>query len=246
MSSLATIQTQFDAYDPATMEQTEIKAVLEVHINANPQYPGNECISGLREDLQPSLLYSRKAVSGATILHRLLRNYLQLKGLVYTQSTESTRITYGLITMLYESQSDCDTALTLLRNAQPSTSDAVSTGNAVNNDTQAYSSEPSTKISYSMATRFKAEKTFIGKLEEDLTDGKYKIDFYVQQLKPFISKDRHPHADLTQNEVSHAMLVNLMSEEAPRAPIYRAFNTEIIKPGDPRTEKFEEAKRAES
>jgi hypothetical protein len=151
------------------VEQTEIKAVLAVYINAEPQIPDGECIR-LREDLPPSLLYSGKAVSGATILHRLLRNYLQLKGLFYTQSTESTRITYGLITMLYESQSDCDTALTLMRNAQPSTSDTVSSGSAVNNITHAYSSEPSSKIAHSMATRFKADQNFSGKLGEDLTE----------------------------------------------------------------------------
>jgi hypothetical protein len=85
------------------VEQTEIKAVLTVYVNAEPQIPDDECISGLREDLPPFLVYSGKAVSGATILLRLLRNYLQLKGLIYTQSTESSRITYGLITMLYES-----------------------------------------------------------------------------------------------------------------------------------------------
>jgi hypothetical protein len=116
MSSLDSIRTQFTANDPAIVEQIETKAMLAVYINAEPQIRDDECISGLREDLPPSLLYSGKAVSGATILHRLLRNYLQLKGLVYTQSTESTRITYGLITMIYESQSDCDTALSLLRN----------------------------------------------------------------------------------------------------------------------------------
>jgi hypothetical protein len=116
--------------------------------------------------------------------YTVLRNYHQLKGLVYTQSTESirityglitmldesTRITYGLITMLNESQSDCDTALTLLRNARPSTSDAVSSGSAVNNITPAYSSEPSSNIANSMATRFKADKKFTGKLGEDLTE----------------------------------------------------------------------------
>jgi hypothetical protein len=72
--------------------------------------------------------------------------------------------------MLYKSQSDCDTALVLLPNAQPSTSDAVSTESAVNNVTYAYSSEPSSKISYSMATRFNAEQEFSGKLREDLTE----------------------------------------------------------------------------
>jgi hypothetical protein len=162
MSSLASIQTQFTAYDPATVEQTEIKAVLAVYINADPQIPDDECICDLREDLlPPSLLYSGKSVPSATILHRLLRDYLQLKGMVYTQSTESTRITYGLVTMLYESESDCDTALALLRSAQLSTSD---------NATNAYSSEPSNKIAHSMATRFKAEQKFAGKLGEELSE----------------------------------------------------------------------------
>jgi hypothetical protein len=77
------------------------------------------------------------------------------------------------------------------------------------------------------------------------TDGKYKKNCNVQQLKPFISKDRRPHADIKQNQAIHAILVKFMSEEAPRAPMYRAFITEIIKPGDPRTEKFDEAKREE-
>jgi hypothetical protein len=72
--------------------------------------------------------------------------------------------------MLYESQPNCDTALSLLRNAQSSTSDAVSSGSAVNNITPAYSSEPSSKIAHSMATRFKAEQKFTGKLGEYLTE----------------------------------------------------------------------------
>jgi hypothetical protein len=76
MSSLAFIRTQFTAYDSATVEQTEIKAVLAVYINSEPQILDDKCISGLREDLSPSLLYSENSVSRATILHRLLRNYL--------------------------------------------------------------------------------------------------------------------------------------------------------------------------
>jgi hypothetical protein len=75
------------------------------------------------------------------------------------------------------------------------------------------------------------------------TDRKYKNDFNVLQPKPFVSKDRHPQADLTQNKVIHAMFVNFMSEEAPIAPMYRAFITEIIKCGASRAEKFDEAKR---
>jgi hypothetical protein len=56
------------------------------------------------------------------------------------------------------------------------------------------------------------------------TDGKYKNDFNVQQLKHFVSKDRHPHADITQNQAIHAMLVNFMSEESP----YSAARTKVV------------------
>jgi hypothetical protein len=67
MSSLACIRSQLTAYYPATVAKTEIKAVLTVYVNAEPQIPDDECISGLREDLPLSLLNSGKAVSGATI-----------------------------------------------------------------------------------------------------------------------------------------------------------------------------------
>jgi hypothetical protein len=115
MTTITSIRSQFTAYEPATMEQTEIKAVMAVYLNADPQISDEECITGLREDLPPSLLYSWKSTGGTTILHRLIRNYLQLKGAVYMQSAESNRITYGLIPMIYNSQSDRDAALALLR-----------------------------------------------------------------------------------------------------------------------------------
>jgi hypothetical protein len=51
MSSLASIQTQFAAYNPATVDQTEIKAMLSVYINSDPQIPDYECISGFAKIL---------------------------------------------------------------------------------------------------------------------------------------------------------------------------------------------------
>jgi hypothetical protein len=168
MTTLAKIRTQFAAYNPATTEQSEIKAVLAVYINTEPEISDSECLDGLRDDLPTSLLYSRKAFSGATILHHLLRNYLQLKRVIYSQSTESNRITFGLVDMLYDSQSDRTAALTLLRNAASTSVDAkspnVGDGNATSH------SEPASKIAHSMATRFKIEQKFTGKLGEDLTE----------------------------------------------------------------------------
>ena len=51
MATLASIRTQFAVYKPTTSEQSEIKAVLAVYINAEPQIPHSECLDGLREDL---------------------------------------------------------------------------------------------------------------------------------------------------------------------------------------------------
>jgi hypothetical protein len=126
----------------------------------------------------------------------------------------------GIITMLYESQSDCDTALSLLRNTQSSTSDAVSSGSAVNNITSAYSSEPSSKIAHSMATRFKGDQKFTGKLGEYLTEyvrnymdaandyklsAKQKLDYIMYltgKQKGFIARRSFQHAQLLRKRVA--------------------------------------------
>jgi hypothetical protein len=129
-----------------------------------------ECIAGLREDLPPSLLCSWKSTGGTAILYRLIRNYLQKKGAVYTQSTESNRITYGLVPIIYDSQIYRDAALTLLRSFSQSIHDNASTGTGVGSMNITRSSEPVSRIAHSMATRFKTEQNFTGKLGEDLTE----------------------------------------------------------------------------
>jgi hypothetical protein len=143
---------------------------LAVYLNADPQMSDAECIAGLREDLPPSLLYSWKSTGGTTILHRLIRNYLQIKGAVYTQSTESNRITFGLVPMIYDSQIDQDAASTLLRSFTQSISDNASTGTGGGSMNIPRSSEPVSRIAHSMATRFKTDQKFTGKLGEDLTE----------------------------------------------------------------------------
>jgi hypothetical protein len=70
--------------------------------------------------------------------------------------------------MLYNSQSDRTAALTLLRNAASTSVDATSPNVGDGNATS--HSEPASKIAHSMATRFKIEQKFTGKLGEDLTE----------------------------------------------------------------------------
>jgi hypothetical protein len=73
MSSFASIRSQLAAYEPETNVQIGIKSAMGMFINAEPQLSNAECISGLREDLPPTVLYSPDALKGPATLHRLLR-----------------------------------------------------------------------------------------------------------------------------------------------------------------------------
>jgi hypothetical protein len=126
MSTLAAVREQLAAYEPATISQIGIKSALEIFVNAEPQLEDSECISGLREDLPPSILYSAEALQGPAMLHRLLRLYLQLKAAVYTQHPDSNRITFGLPSMLYHKAKDCDAAFKSLQSHTTSSSQSSS------------------------------------------------------------------------------------------------------------------------
>jgi hypothetical protein len=73
MSSLASIRSQLEAYEPATNVQIGIMSAMRMFINAEPQLSNAECVSGLREDLPPTVLYSPDALQGPETLHCLLR-----------------------------------------------------------------------------------------------------------------------------------------------------------------------------
>jgi hypothetical protein len=102
MSSLASIRAKFAAFEPVTKIQIEIKSAMAVFINAEPQLGDDDCIAGIREDIPPNVLYASDALQGPSTLHRLIRQYLQLKGAVYTQHPENNRITFGLTIMIYD------------------------------------------------------------------------------------------------------------------------------------------------
>jgi hypothetical protein len=95
-SSLSSIRSQLAAYETATNVQIGIKSAMEMFINAEPQLSNAECISGLREDLPPTVLYSSEALQGRATLHHLLRKYLHLKEIIYIQHPDNKRIIYGL------------------------------------------------------------------------------------------------------------------------------------------------------
>jgi hypothetical protein len=116
MSSLASIRSQLAAYEPITNVKIGIKSAMGMFINAEPQLSNAECISGLLEDLPPTVLYSPDALKGPATLHRLLRQYLHLKEVIYIQHLDNIRIIYGLLSMIYNNETDRELALNSLRN----------------------------------------------------------------------------------------------------------------------------------
>jgi hypothetical protein len=174
MTSLASIRSQLAAYEPATNVQIGIKSALAMFVNAEPQLENDECISGIREDLPPNVLYSPDALQGPATLHRLLRHYLQLKNAVYTQHPENNRIIFGLISMIYNNESDCEVALNYLRSQRTSSNQSSIFQSSLEDGVQnalSIGEKSAGRIAHNMATRFKlADDKFSGKLDENLTE----------------------------------------------------------------------------
>lgn len=174
MSSLASIRSQLADYEPATNVQIGIKSAMGIFINAEPQLSNAECVSGLREDLPPTVLYSPDALQGPAILHRLLRQYLHLKEIIYIQHPDNNRIIYGLPSMIYNNETDCELALNSLRNqtktSNQSSNTHISLEEGIQN-TLSIGERSAGRMAHNMATRFKmADDKFSGKLDENLTE----------------------------------------------------------------------------
>jgi hypothetical protein len=174
MSSLASIRAQFAAFEPVTTIQIEIKSAMAVFINAEPQLSDDDCIAGIREDLPPNVLYASDALQGPSTLHRLIRQYLQLKGAVYTQHPENNRITFGLTSMIYDNEADREVALTSLRSQRnPASHISTSQSSQATGTERIHNSGEnfSGRVAHNMATRFKSsDDKFSGKLDENLTE----------------------------------------------------------------------------
>jgi hypothetical protein len=76
-------------------------------------------------------------------------------------------------------------------------------------------------------------------------DKMYQSDFNVRQVKPYYFNSQDTNFKRNSDTDIDATLNIFMSEEIPIAPMNSVFITEIIKQGDPRAMKFEEAKRKE-
>jgi hypothetical protein len=174
MSSLASIRSQLAAYEPATDVQIGIKSAMRMFINAEPQLSNAECVSGLLEDLPPTVLYSPDALQGPATLHRLLRQYLHLKEVIYIQHPDNNRIIYGLPSMIYNNETDLELALNYLRNqtttSNQSSNSRISLEEGIQN-TLSIGETSAGCMAHNMATRFKlVDDKFSGKLDENLTE----------------------------------------------------------------------------
>jgi transposase InsO family protein len=74
-------------------------------------------------------------------------------------------------------------------------------------------------------------------------DKMYQSDFNVQQVKPYYFNSQDTNFMRNSDTDIDATLNIVMSEEIPIAPMNSVFITEIIKQGDSRAMKFEEAKK---
>ena len=96
MPTLDNIRASLNNLDPSSEIQIGIKAVLAVHVNADPQPEDAHVITDLRSDLPADVLYSTDALNGPHMLHRLIRDYLALKGIQYNPHPDSNRVVLGL------------------------------------------------------------------------------------------------------------------------------------------------------
>ena len=135
---------------------------MELYINEDPQPPNVECITSLREDLPPEVLYSNEVIKGPTMLFRILRDYLSLKGLTYSQHPMSNRISHGLVNMFYVDPSEQHLAMQNF--APPQASNSVHHNQASSSPTQGTMSNVTSdqKLAHNVASRFKREDRYTG------------------------------------------------------------------------------------
>lgn len=166
-SGLRALQNQLNTFNPVSNAQKEIKAVLEVYFNAEPQRPNQACIEDLKQDLTVELLYCEENIKGPILLFRLLRDYLVLKGLRYQEDPENRRIMYGLIESFLDSDTDKAYARQRLASKNSNTTAASATDVPY---TRMPEHHDDRKIAHNMAVRFKKDDKFSGKIGEDVNE----------------------------------------------------------------------------
>ena len=164
MATLNGIRDALNAYDPRSIIQCDVKATLSIHVSADPQPDPDVCISNLREDLPPEVLYAKEMLRGPTVLYRLIRDYLVVKGLAYTPHPTSNRISHGLVNMIYVDNTDRILANQSLISPPPGSTQGSQQSFPQTNEA------PNSKIAHNISSRFKKDDRYTGKIGEDIQE----------------------------------------------------------------------------
>jgi hypothetical protein len=168
-----TIQGRLNDYNPILQEGQEIKNALSSYINVEEQMEAADVRQAIAEDFPPEVMYSKIILGGPHSVHKIVRDYLELNGNVYTPHPQRNRIIWGLVQMLYTDYGDRQNAFTALENATSGGSivGAVTaydqpSGNRSANNISSFSDD--TKTARHIAMRFKNEGSrFDGALGND-------------------------------------------------------------------------------
>ena len=185
--SMTQIRIQLNNFNSVVPVVQDVKSAMNILISEEPQPSDADCIQQLRDDLPPNTLFCSEMLSGPTTLFRLLRDYLILKGLTYSPHPGTSRLSHGIVNMLYDDENDVGLSFQYLQQYKsvksPDTSSDISNDNSQRIPTSPGSQlEPSTRVAHNMAVRFKGYQRFSGKLGEDLAEH---ISNYMDAAKDY-------------------------------------------------------------
>ena len=199
MTSINSLRTQLTNYTPISPHQINVRATILMHLSADPQPPNEVLITRLREDLPVEVLYDQENIRGPSTLYRILRDYLVLNGLEYSQHEGSNRIVMGLPATLYESEaekmkayeavSSCTTSASVAETSVgamagsvrgAAISDLRNNGHA--SSASSHQDNEMRRIAHSIALRFRSDDKFSGKLGKDLNEA---INLYLDAANDY-------------------------------------------------------------
>lgn len=150
----------------------ELKAVLILFVDAQPQLSDAEYVAGLREHLTTETLLNPEILIGPSTLYRILRDYLLRKGFGYVSHPSSSRIYKGLANCFLEDEDGKTYAFSIvdnLRNDTPTPSGQTCVITQMT-DTSRNDNDSERKLAHSLSQRFKKEERFTGKLGENIEE----------------------------------------------------------------------------
>lgn len=105
-TTLQTIFSQLKIFNPISNAQKEIKAVLHLYVNAEPQRAKKKLIEDLKQDLSVQHFHCDENIEGLILLYRLLSDYPTLNDFRYSSDSENMKIMHGLLNCFFASDAD--------------------------------------------------------------------------------------------------------------------------------------------